>query len=51
MNKPLYHSLKSGSPKTIVERYKQDVIWEAILEEYRNEEDRVGRKSKKGDLK
>lgn len=43
MDKPIYQYLKLGPRKMIAERYKQEIIWEAVLEEYRNEEERVSK--------
>jgi glycosyltransferase involved in cell wall biosynthesis len=47
INKSLYAILKSNARKMIGDRYKQEVIWRAILEEYRSEEDQVESKTKK----
>jgi glycosyltransferase involved in cell wall biosynthesis len=39
INKTLYAALKANARKLIVSRYKQEVIWSAILKEYRNAEE------------
>jgi glycosyltransferase involved in cell wall biosynthesis len=47
IDKPFYATLKANARKMIVDRYKQEVIWKAILEEYRSEEQRVESEIKK----
>lgn len=33
-DKSLYHSLQQNSRRMIVERYQQEAVWKALLEEY-----------------